>query len=178
MPHIPDWWFFTSVGLAFAGIMLAIIRSVIAGRQERTTAQALEEERFKMAVDLLQSDSMAVRIGGVYALVDIAKRHPEKYHVRVMDIFCGFLAYPPVYTDGLKRGKVDLSSIDTLRIIDAIRSRSKKQKNVEKKAGFSLEKMLVQTHFEVKNDTIIVRRMPIPKMDESASSPAPAPPRG
>lgn len=46
---------------------------------------------FKDAVTLLGEDNVSVRMGGVYTLIDIAKKNPTKYSKRINDILCNYI---------------------------------------------------------------------------------------
>jgi hypothetical protein len=48
-------------------------------------------ERFSDAIELLGSDKLEVRLGGIYALERISLDSPEKYHETVMEILTAFI---------------------------------------------------------------------------------------
>ena len=43
---------------------------------------------------MLGSESLSVRLGGIYALQRLAEEYPEEYHVQIMRLFCGFARHP------------------------------------------------------------------------------------
>lgn len=58
-------------------------------------AQAAEDkqitERFSKAIELLGNQQIEVKLGGIYALEQIAKDAPEKYHWTVMEVLTAFV---------------------------------------------------------------------------------------
>ena len=89
-----------NIGLVIAGslaIPLAIWRAVVADKQassaHRQNAIAQHgqlNERYQKAAEMLGSDVLSVRIGGVHTLRDLAVEEPNQYHVRVMRLLCAF----------------------------------------------------------------------------------------
>ena len=43
---------------------------------------------------MLGSDLLSVRLGGVYALDNLAEEYPEQYHLQIMRLFCAFIRHP------------------------------------------------------------------------------------
>ena len=147
-----------NVGLVIAGslaIPLAIWRAIVADKQASSaqhqiaiTQQGLLNERYQKAAEMLGSDVLSVRIGGVHALRDLAVEQPGQYHVRVMRLLCAF-AHNPV-KDGPDGEELATSRIysgvgfSTLRddmqaVMDVIRSRSNAEVRLEEKKRFRLE---------------------------------------
>ena len=93
-----------NVGLLVAGLVafpLAIWRALVADRQasanQRQTAtaqQGLLNERFQKGVDMLGSDLLLVRLGGIYALQGLIEEFPEQYYVQTMRLLCAFVRNP------------------------------------------------------------------------------------
>ena len=89
-------------------LLLAIWRSRIsekqtkvANEQARTAVkqsdiaqQSLLNERYERGAEMLGSEVLAVRLGGIYALSHLAEEHPEQYHIRVMELVCAFVQHP------------------------------------------------------------------------------------
>ena len=83
-----------NVGLligAIIAMVLAVWRSRVAGRQAATAERGLLNDRFQKGAEMLGSDVLAVRIGGIYGLTHLAREHPHQYHVQVMRLFCSFV---------------------------------------------------------------------------------------
>ncbi len=83
-----------SVGLiigAVVAMVLAVWRSRVAGRQAATAESGLLNDRFQKGAEMLGSEVLAVRIGGIYGLLHLAGEHPQQYHVQVMRLFCSFV---------------------------------------------------------------------------------------
>ena len=65
-----------------------------AQRQADTAQQNLLNERYQKGAEMLGSEALAVRLGGIYALQRLAEEHPEQYHVQIMQMFCAFALNP------------------------------------------------------------------------------------
>ena len=93
-----------NLGLVVGGIeaiLLAAWRSIVAQRQAATAQrqadtaqQGLLNERYQRGAEMLGSEVLSVRLGGIYALDRLAAAHPEQYHVQVMELFCAFARNP------------------------------------------------------------------------------------
>ena len=95
-----------NVGLVLAALValpLAVWRSKVAERQASaaqrqadTAQQNLLNERYQRGAEMLGSDVLAVRLGGIYALQRLAQEHPKQYHIQIMRLFCSFVRNPTV----------------------------------------------------------------------------------
>ena len=86
-----------NLGLVIGGviaIILAIWRSRVAERQVAAAEGSLLNERYQEGAEMLGSDILSVRLGGVYALKRLAEEHPEKYHIQIMELLCAFVRHP------------------------------------------------------------------------------------
>ena len=140
-----------NVGLFIAGslaIPLAIWRAVVADKQASSAQQGLLNERYQKAAEMLGSDVLSVRIGGVHALRDLAMEQPNQYHVRVMRLLCAFARNP--VKSGTDWGELATSRIhsgvefpvlreDLQAVMDVIRVRSKADVQLEERAKFRLQ---------------------------------------
>ena len=147
-----------NVGLVIAGslaIPLAIWRAVVADKQassaQHQTAiaqQGLLNERYQKAAEMLGSDVLSVRIGGVHTLRDLAVEQPNQYHVRVMRLLCAFARNPT--KGGTDWGELATSRMysdvpflmlreDLQAVMDVIRGRSNADVHLEEREGFSLQ---------------------------------------
>ena len=79
---------------AIAALPLAIWRSKVAERQAETAQRGLLNERYQKGAEMLGSGSLAVRLGGVYALAGLAREHPEDYHMKIVSLLCAFVRNP------------------------------------------------------------------------------------
>ena len=66
----------------------------IALKQAATAERGLLNERYQKGAEMLGSDVLAARLGGIYALNRLAQEHPEQYHLQIMDLFCAFVRHP------------------------------------------------------------------------------------
>lgn len=80
---------------AVFGLGFAIWRALLASRQTKVQEAAHITDRFSKAVEQLGDKSVAVRIGGLYALKRIAEDSPERDHIVVMDVLTNFIRHTP-----------------------------------------------------------------------------------
>ena len=133
-----------NIGLVVGGgiaIWVAYRRSVI-------SQLGLLNERYQKGAEMLGSEVLAVRLGGIYALQRLVEDHPKQYHVQVMRLFCAFVRNPPVDKDrddnarptGTEREpniKDYQVREDVQEAMTAIGTRSDADVELEKKAEFS-----------------------------------------
>ena len=79
---------------AIVGLRLAYRRVRTLDIQAAVAQESLRNERYQKSADMLDSKTMATRIGGIYALNRLAQDHPEEYHIQVMELLCIFIRYP------------------------------------------------------------------------------------
>ena len=92
---------------AIVAFIFALWRSKIAERQAKTAERGLLNERYQKGAEMLDSEKLSVRLGGLYALSRLSEEHPEQYHVEVMRLFCAFARHPsgtPVENIALTEG--------------------------------------------------------------------------
>ena len=65
-----------------------------AQRQAKTAQLGLLNGRFQSCVEMLGSELLTVRLGGIYALARLAGEHAEEYHVQCMELLCAFVRHP------------------------------------------------------------------------------------
>ncbi len=93
-----------NIGLLIGGVLAFVFalwrgwvaerQAVAAQHQADTAQQSLLNERYERGVEMLGSDILAVRLGGIFALARLAKEHPEEYHIQVIELLCAFLRHP------------------------------------------------------------------------------------
>ncbi len=66
----------------------------IANRQAETSERGLRNERYQKGAEMLGSDTLATRLGGIYAFERLAREHPEEHHVEIMELLCAFVRHP------------------------------------------------------------------------------------
>ena len=141
-----------NVGLVIGGvvaILLAIWRSRVAERQAGaaqrqaiTTQQNLLDERYQRGAEMLGSDLLAVRLGGIYGLQRLAEEHPGQYHIQIMELLCAFVRHPS--NDEGVRTETDADGESTLRedvqaVMTAVTACHAKRIKLERDAKFRLE---------------------------------------
>ena len=90
-----------NVSFVIGGIVaieLALWRSIVgerqttvAQRQVETAQRDLLNQQFQKGAEMLSSEVLSVRLGGIHALNNLAVEHPEQYHVQVMQQLCAFV---------------------------------------------------------------------------------------
>ena len=81
------------VAAAMIGLPLAIWRSNVAERQSETAQRGLLNERYQKGAEMLGSEALSVRFGGIYTLQQLAEEHPEQHHIQIMRLFCAFVRH-------------------------------------------------------------------------------------
>ena len=146
-----------NLGLVIGGvvaIVLAVWRSSIAKRQADTAEHGLLNERYQRGAEMIGSDVLSVRLGGIYALQRLAEEHPEQYHVQIMKLLCAFLRHPTRDGSGeAKQVAINPESGHDDRRDDShafaredvyiatqiIRARNQRKRRLEEQAGYALD---------------------------------------
>ncbi len=88
-----------NLGLVLAGVIalpLAIWRGWVAQRQADTAKHNLLNMRYQQGAEMLGSEVLSVRRGGIYALQRLGGEYPTQYHIQIMQLLCAFVRHPPV----------------------------------------------------------------------------------
>ena len=86
-----------NVGLVIAGLValpLAIWRALVADRQASAAQRSMLNERYQRGAEMLGSEVLSVRTGGIYTLQRLSEKYTTSYHVQVMRLFCAFVRHP------------------------------------------------------------------------------------
>ena len=75
-----------------------------AQEQVRTTLQGQLNQRYEKGSEMLGSDVLAVRIGGIYNLQRLTEEDLAHYYVPIVRLFCAFVRNPPSEATGGDRG--------------------------------------------------------------------------
>lgn len=85
------WGALLAIGLALWRSMVAHMQAEAAQKQAEVAQKQAEiaqggllADRYQRAVEMLGHDLDSLRIGGIHALVDIAREHPDEYQRRVV----------------------------------------------------------------------------------------------
>ena len=139
-----------NVGFVIAGsvaLPLALWRGVVADkqasaaqRQVDTAQQSLLNERYQKGAEMLGRPVLAVRMGGMYALQQLAHDHAGLYHIQIMKLFCALVRRPPRDPE-IEPGMpyASLPRQDVQAIMAAIAARSESGRALEREAGFALD---------------------------------------
>ena len=93
---------------SIVALWLAVWRSIVASRQLDTQQHQLQHQqrslvndRYQRAADMLDSKTMAVRLGGIHALGQLSEEEPQDYHIPVMELLTAFVRHArPELKDG------------------------------------------------------------------------------
>ena len=101
---------------ALIALPLAVWRSKVAERQAdaaqrqvETAEQGLLNERYQRGAEMLGSEVLTVRLGGIYALQHLAEEKPDQYHIQIMQLFCAFARHP-TRLEGAAAGRQDVEN--------------------------------------------------------------------
>ena len=142
-----------NIGLLSGGaiaIVLTIWRSStseqqtkISQQQVTVSEQSLLNQRYERGVEMLGSDVLIVRIGGIYALANLARERPRQYHIQAIESLCGFVRHPtPSGTDPVVKLDEDDPTVrpiirgDVQAALNAICKRSKEGIEIERSQQF------------------------------------------
>ena len=144
-----------NIGFVVAGsvaLPFAVWRSWVAERQANTARQGLLNERYQQGAEMLGSNVLSVRLGGIYALERLAAEHPEHYHVQIMQLFCAFVRDPTVdereqsermvvqaEPESRQLSRKVKARADIQAIMAAIGTRGKPRIKIEKASSYTLD---------------------------------------
>ena len=126
------------LAIATIGLPIAIWRGYALHKQSSTAQSELLNERYQKGVEMLGSEDLSVRLGGIYALENLAENEPDTYHIQIISVLSAFVRNWPT-KGGLdserssstskheKRGPPE----DVCAILDMIGRRSSRQHAVE-----------------------------------------------
>ena len=125
-------------GLVIAAVIalwFARWRIVVADRQAATAQRVLLNERYQKGAEMLGSEVLSVRLGGIDALSDLALEHSEDYHTKIMSLLCAFVRHPVRDEEGNNSVRV---REDAQEVMTAIHARSAAQIEIEKQGDYIL----------------------------------------
>ena len=139
-----------NVGLLIAGglaFIFALWRGWMAERQASaaqhqadTAQQSLLNERYQLGAEMLGSEVLSVRLGGIYALERLAQEHTEEYHIQIMNLLCAFVRHP-TKDESLTVKQPPRYSLreDVREVVTTIGRRREAGLAIEKREGYRLD---------------------------------------
>ena len=138
------------IAAAAIGLPLVIWRSWVVQLQVDIAQRGLLNERYQKSAEMLGSDILSVRLGGIYTLGRLAEESPQDYHVRVMELLCAFVRFPPKELEVITQDKDSTSEndhrkedqqslpyrVDIRAAMQSIGSRDVKRIDIEKQAKY------------------------------------------
>ena len=79
------------LAIAAIGLPIAIWRGYALHKQSNTAQSNLLNERYQKGVEMLGSEDLSVRFGGIHALERLAGNDPATYHIPIMSVFSSFV---------------------------------------------------------------------------------------
>ena len=157
-PDSPDtfslnnWRDLIAIVLAFLGLLLLLWRSFSADKQARasqeqvkltttqlqTTQQDALDARYQRIADMLGSDTVSTRVGGIYSLKQLMGTHPHQYHVPGMELLCSYVRTPPSDTSLSADVLNEALREDVQAAMNVVGSRDQKSIAIEEKAKFKI----------------------------------------
>lgn len=131
------WWRSTSANRQAQ----AALEQAQAAHDQSVLAQADSlTNLFLSTTDMLGSEVVAVRIGGIHALMRLTEQRPEEFHIRVMQLLCAFLNSPPPHPAHLPPSE----RADIQTILQALKRRSDIALELEEKQRFYIYLTMAQ----------------------------------
>lgn len=136
-----------NLGLVIVGLIaipLAVWRALVAQDQAHSARHSMLNDRFQRGAEMLGSEALSVRTGGIYALQSLAEEDPVSYHVRVMQLFCAFARNPTqdavieFSAEGVKERDERMLRADVQEIMRVIGSRDPASICLERTQNFNL----------------------------------------
>ena len=90
---------------------LAVWRSIVAQKQAEIAQRSVLADRYQRTVEMLGHELDSLRIGGIHALVDLAREHPDEYQRRVVRLLQVY------YEPALPLNKIQATVIDAFHTI-------------------------------------------------------------
>ena len=114
--------------------------------QAETAQRSLLNERYQRCAEMLGSEVLAVRLGGIYALNRLATEYPEQYHIQVMELFCAFVRTPigqePSEVEFLDKNGDTYRDVlpreDVQAIVDVMKKRTQEMLAAESEKNFRI----------------------------------------
>lgn len=134
-----------NMGLLIGGglaVVFAAWRGWVAERQSQIAYQSLLNERLQKGTEMLGSDVLSVRLGGIYALRSLSEEHPARYHVEVMRLICAFVRHPTRSSDAGQLSVFPFAEPkreDISAAVEVIRQRDEHRISIEGERGYTLD---------------------------------------
>ena len=112
----------------------------MAQNQADTAQKSLLNERYQRGAEMLGSEVLSTRLGGIYALEGLAEEHADQYHIQIMKLFCSFVRNPAASNlDQAKKGD-EATGLreDVQAVMTAIGGRAAAGLAIEEKVNFTL----------------------------------------
>ncbi len=114
-----------NVGLVIGAVVawvLTVRRIKVADRQAETAQQSLLYDRYQKSAEMLGGRLPAVRLGGIYALQQLATEHPEPFLPLVVSQYCAFVRHPFESNDGETGGRRPAPEGDSKTLREDVRA--------------------------------------------------------
>ena len=141
-----------NVGLLIGGGLAFVFagwRAWVAERQAHATQtqvdlaqKSFHNERYQRGTEMLGSEVLSTRLGGIYALEGLSEEHPSRYHIQIMKLFCSFVRNPTnSSSDQTEQGCAEATVLreDVQAVMTAIGGRGAEGLAIEREVNFNLD---------------------------------------
>ena len=145
-----------NVGLIIAALTalpVAVWRGIVADKQSAaaqsqadSAQRSLCNERYQKGSEMLGSEVLTVRLGGIYALQRLGQEFPEEYHVQTMRLLCAFVCnltsdmrHKGMLAQSIETSRDSWIREDVLAAMTCIGKRDDFRISLERKAAYRLE---------------------------------------
>ncbi len=114
----------------------------MAQNQADIAQKSLLNERYQRGAEMLGSEVLSTRLGGIYALEGLAEEHPSQYHIQIMKLFGSFVRNPATGNSGQdENGDDEATELreDVQAVMDAVGRRGEAGLAIEKEVNFTLD---------------------------------------
>ena len=121
--------------------LTALWRSRVAEHQATTARNTLINDRYQRSAEMLGSEILPARLGGIYALQSLAQEDPNHYHFQIMQLFCSFVRNQKADNEGVEQTQewAPQTKEDIQAIVTAIGGRSEAGLEIERDTGFKID---------------------------------------
>ena len=131
-------------------LLLAIWRGWVAERQVKATQQsvdaaheAIANQRFQAAAQMLGHEVSSVRLGAVHTLDELARNHPERYYIQSSRLLAAFIRNPsnqdPATETKIRRGDGESVREDVNAALNFIGSRTAAEMRLEQRESYRID---------------------------------------
>ena len=134
-----------NVGLAILSapaLWLAVMRIRVAYRQVEAIEMGHSHDRFQKGAEMLGGELLAVRLGGIYVLKQLARHNPIPFLSLVVSQYCAFVRHPPEAKDGTTKADLHIRAGASRGLREDVQAIMEAMKGFEHVVGRDLQSLL------------------------------------